>query len=216
MRDALCEVDNDKVFSNERIITYYCYANYSRKIAQVYLRNDNINDLNVTFSFLANVLKNSIQKEKSSFLFNVSQIKTLSRTEIIKSSPLDFEIRGKWLNKSDISNNIKLIIINNNNARLDLPCKGEINEEKYYILQCSSALTLNTDLSNTYGIFENDNSKLLKVEFPNGNSTSMIENFDFHAQKKNFWIIRRRNYCYYYSLCYYFNWYFRLRFSFKR
>ena len=80
MRDVFCEVDNDKVFNNEKIITYYCYENYSRKIAQVHLRNDNINDLNVTFSFLANILKNSIQNEKTTFLFNVSQIKTLSRT----------------------------------------------------------------------------------------------------------------------------------------
>ena len=184
MRDAFCEIDNDEAHSNEKINTYYCYANYSRKIVQVYLRNDNINDLNITFSFLANLLKNNIQNEKSSFLFNVSQIKTLNQTEIIKSSPLDFRIRGKGLNESDISNNIKLIIINYKNVRLDIPCKGEINEEKYYILQCSSPLTLNTDLNNTYGIFENDNSKLFKVEFPNGNSTSMIENYDFHAQKK--------------------------------
>ena len=95
MRDAFCEIGNDEAFRNEKIITYYCYANYSRKIVQVYLRNDNINDLNVTFSFLTNILKNSIQNEKTSFLFNVSQIKTLSRTEIIKSSSLDFEIRGK-------------------------------------------------------------------------------------------------------------------------
>ena len=182
MRNALCEVDYGKAFRKEKIITYYCYANYSRTIEQVYLRNDNINNLNITFSFLANVLKNNIQKEKSNFLFNVSQIKTLSQTEIIKSSPLYFEIRGKGLNESDISNNIKLIIINNNNVRLNLPCKGDLNKEKYYILQCNSPLTLNTDLNNTYGIFENDNSQLFKVEFENGNN--IIENYDFHAQKK--------------------------------
>lgn len=175
--------------NDENVYRYICSFNFSKKVETIKFNDTG----NYQLSSLANRTMNNINKQIDTKLLKAQTMKILENAEIVNRSSISFEVRGKGLNRTETSKNIRLVVINNGVER-DLPCEGDLkkykdDDQEYYSLTCKSFDTLNTNLSETIGYFENNNSKILKIEFPDGiNSTTTLTTIDtpnYYSKKKN-------------------------------
>ena len=176
--------------NDENVYLYYCNFSFSDKVVTI-----KFNDTGkYQISSLANSTMNSINEQIEPKLAKAKRMKILKNAEIINRASTSFEIRGNGLNSIDASKNIRLVVINNGVKR-DLPCEGDLkkykdDDQEYYSLTCKSFEVLNTNLSDTIGYFENNNSKILKIEFPEGingttiGTTISTQNY-YYSKKKN-------------------------------
>ena len=172
-KEVNCTRDNRE--NDENVYLYICSLNFSDRVETVKFNDKGTYQL----SSLASSTKNSIKEQIDTKLKDTKKMKILENPKIVNRSSISFEIRGRGLNSEDASKNIKLVAINNGIKR-DLPCEGEMKKYKeddreYYSLTCRSFEALNANLSDTIGYFENNNSKIFKIEFPKGNNDTTIE-----------------------------------------
>lgn len=166
------------------IFFYKCYAVCKDSIGAVKFNNKD----NYIVSSLAKGTMNNINKLDAPRFKGSVTMNILKNAEIVSKDALSFKVRGTGLDLKDASKDITLVI-NSNNIKKEIPCQGNMktyeDDKEYFTLACTSSETLNTNLNDSIGYYNNDNKKLLKIEFPEESNSTTVESPLYYQRKKS-------------------------------
>ena len=192
LEEQTASCNNASKVSYKDIIKYECNSKISsNKFSSIKFKEGSsklgIFEINLTPTSLAKLenIKNEIGYKISA---NPDDYEFLKNTEIISQSPSNFVLKGDKIKSEFESNNIKLVISQNNNIPRNITCKGynKVNEKNNisYFLECENNNIFDFNLNNAFVYYDNSPKKLI-VMFRDGNSFSSIKNFNQNKYFKN-------------------------------
>jgi hypothetical protein len=166
------------------VFLYKCNTVFKDSISAVKFNNKD----NYKVSSLAKGTMDNINKLDEPRFKNSGTMNILKNAEIVSQNSLNFEVRGTGLDLKDASKDITLVIVSNN-LKKEIPCQGNMktyeDDKEYYTLSCTSSEALNTNLNDSIGYYNNDNKKLLKIEFPEESNSTTVESPIYYQRKKS-------------------------------